>query len=132
MAAHPCRHQSPGIFGPGIVRADARGHSPRAAASWRRAQRRLSPMPPLIEARDLSKTYGKQVALDHVNFTVETGRIVGLIGPNGAGKTTALRAILGLTRYEGRLRVLDHEPFRDRAALMDDACLIADGAVLAA
>jgi len=89
-------------------------------------------MPPLIEAHDLSKNYGKHVALDHVNFAVETGRIVGLIGPNGAGKTTALRAILGLTPYEGRLRVLDREPFSDRAALMRDACFIADVAVLPA
>jgi ABC-2 type transport system ATP-binding protein len=89
-------------------------------------------MPPLIEAHDLSKNYGKHVALDHVNFAVETGRIVGLIGPNGAGKTTALRAILGLTSYEGRLRVLDREPFGDRAALMRDACFIADVAVLPA
>jgi ABC-2 type transport system ATP-binding protein len=89
-------------------------------------------MPPLIEAHDLSKNYGKQIALDHVNFAVETGRIVGLIGPNGAGKTTALRAILGLTPYEGRLRVLDREPFGDRAALMRDACFIADVAVLPA
>jgi ABC-2 type transport system ATP-binding protein len=92
----------------------------------------MSPMPPLIEAHDLSKSYGKHVALDHVNFAVETGRIVGLIGPNGAGKTTALRAILGLTPYEGRLRVLDREPFSDRAALMRDACFIADVAVLPA
>jgi ABC-2 type transport system ATP-binding protein len=89
-------------------------------------------MPPLIEAHDLSKKYGKHVALDHVNFAVETGRIVGLIGPNGAGKTTALRAILGLTPYEGRLRVLNREPFGDRAALMRDACFIADVAVLPA
>jgi ABC-2 type transport system ATP-binding protein len=89
-------------------------------------------MPPLIEAHDLSKKYGKQVALDRVNFAVETGRIVGLIGPNGAGKTSALRAILGLTPYEGRLRVLDREPFGDRAALMRDACFIADVAVLPA
>jgi ABC-2 type transport system ATP-binding protein len=92
----------------------------------------MSAMPPLIEAHDLSKKYGKHVALDQVNFAVETGRIVGLIGPNGAGKTSALRAILGLTSYEGRLRVLDREPFGDRAALMRDACFIADVAVLPA
>ena len=92
----------------------------------------MSPMPPLIEAHDLSKNYGKHAALDHVNFAVEAGRIVGLIGPNGAGKTTALRAILGLTPYQGRLRVLDREPFGDRAALMRDACFIADVAVLPA
>jgi len=87
-------------------------------------------MPPLIQARDLTKKYGKQVALDHVNFAVETGRIVGLIGPNGAGKTSALRAILGLTTYEGQLQVLDLEPFNDRAALMNEASFIADVAVL--
>ena len=66
-------------------------------------------MAPLIEARDLTKQYGKHLALDHVNLSVDAGRIVGLIGPNGAGKTSALRAILGLTTYEGQLSVLGHE-----------------------
>ncbi len=89
-------------------------------------------MPALIEAQDLTKKYGKHVALDHANFTVESGRIVGLIGPNGAGKTSALRAILGLTAYEGQLKVLGREPFRERAELMRDACFIADVAVLPA
>jgi ABC-2 type transport system ATP-binding protein len=87
---------------------------------------------PLIEARDLTKKYGAHVALDRANFSVEAGRIVGLIGPNGAGKTSALRAILGLTAYEGQLRVLDREPFRERTQLMRDACFIADVAVLPA
>jgi len=87
-------------------------------------------MTSLIEARDLTKKYGAQVALDRVNFSVESGRIVGLIGPNGAGKTSALRAVLGLTAYEGRLRVLGREPFRERTQLMHDACFIADVAVL--
>ncbi len=73
-------------------------------------------MPALIEARDLTKKYGAHVALDRANFSVETGRIVGLIGPNGAGKTSALRAILGLTDYDGQLRVLGREPFRERTA----------------
>ena len=87
-------------------------------------------MPALIEARDLTKKYGAHVALDRASFSVEGGRIVGLIGPNGAGKTSALRAILGLTAYEGQLRVLGREPFRDRTALMQDASFIADVAVL--
>ena len=89
-------------------------------------------MPALIEARDLTKKYGAHVALDRANFSVEGGRIVGLIGPNGAGKTSALRAILGLTSYEGSLQVLGREPFRERSALMRDACFIADVAVLPA
>lgn len=87
-------------------------------------------MPALIEARDLTKRYGKHVALDHANFNIQPGRIVGLIGPNGAGKTSALRAILGLSSYEGHLRVLGREPLAERAALMNDACFIADVAVL--
>ena len=89
-------------------------------------------MTAVIEARDLTKKYGAQIALDRASFSVETGRIVGLIGPNGAGKTSALRAILGLTAYEGRLRVLNREPFRERTELMRDACFIADVAVLPA
>ncbi|HEY2676095.1 MAG TPA: ABC transporter ATP-binding protein [Steroidobacteraceae bacterium] len=87
-------------------------------------------MAALIEARDLTKKYGAHLALDRANLTIEAGRIVGLIGPNGAGKTTALRAILGLTAYEGRLTVLGREPFRDRTALMSEASFIADVAVL--
>jgi ABC-2 type transport system ATP-binding protein len=87
-------------------------------------------MSPLIHARDLCKKFGSHVALDHVNFAVQPGRIVGLIGPNGAGKTTALRAVLGLTSYDGALDVLGREPFRERAALMREASFIADVAVL--
>src|SRR5271168_4177126 len=87
-------------------------------------------MPALIEARDLTKKYGAQVALDRASFSVEGGRIVGLIGPNGAGKTTALRAILGLTAYEGQLQLLGLEPLRDRTELMRDASFIADVAVM--
>jgi ABC-2 type transport system ATP-binding protein len=87
-------------------------------------------MSPLIQARDLSKKFGSHVALDHINFAVQPGRIVGLIGPNGAGKTTALRAVLGLTSYDGALDVLGREPFRERAALMREASFIADVAVL--
>src|SRR5271165_611956 len=87
-------------------------------------------MTALIEARELTKKYGSHLALDHASFTIQSGRIVGLIGPNGAGKTTALRALLGLTSYEGELSVLGREPLRERADLMREACFIADVAVL--
>jgi len=83
-----------------------------------------------IEARDLRKTYGSTIALDGVNLTVEEGRIVGLIGPNGAGKSTALNAMLGLTPFQGDLKVLGHNPWSEREALMLDVCFIADVAVL--
>jgi ABC-2 type transport system ATP-binding protein len=86
---------------------------------------------PVIEARGLTKSYGGgRRALDGVSFNIEAGRIVGLIGPNGAGKTTALKAILGLTPFEGELKVLGRNPQLERDELMRDVCFIADVAVL--
>ena len=83
-----------------------------------------------IEARGLRKAFGKTVALDGVNLTVEEGRILGLIGPNGAGKSTALQAMLGLIPYQGALTVLGRDPWTQRDQLMADVCFIADVAVL--
>jgi ABC-2 type transport system ATP-binding protein len=83
-----------------------------------------------IEARGLRKSFGATVALDGVNLRVEEGRILGLIGPNGAGKTTALNAILGLTQFQGELRVLGRDPWTERDQLMRDVCFISDVAVL--
>jgi ABC-2 type transport system ATP-binding protein len=83
-----------------------------------------------IEARGLRKTFGTTIALDGVDMRVEEGRILGLIGPNGAGKTTALNAILGLTPYQGELRVIGRDPWAERDQLMRDVCFIADVAVL--
>jgi ABC-2 type transport system ATP-binding protein len=68
--------------------------------------------------------------LDGIDMRVEEGHILGLIGPNGAGKTTALNAILGLTSYQGELKVLGRDPWTERDQLMRDVCFIADVAVL--
>ena len=84
----------------------------------------------VIEARGLTKRYKRTVAVDNIDLEIPSGRIVGLIGPNGAGKTSALKAILGLATYEGELSVLGKNPSKDRAALMEDVCFIADVAVL--
>jgi ABC-2 type transport system ATP-binding protein len=83
-----------------------------------------------IEARGLRRVFGTTVALDSIDLRIEEGRILGLIGPNGAGKTTALNAIVGLTPYEGELRVLGRDPWTKRDELMRDVCFIADVAVL--
>jgi ABC-2 type transport system ATP-binding protein len=83
-----------------------------------------------IEARGLCKTFGTTVALDGIDLRVEEGRILGLVGPNGAGKTTALNAILGLTSYQGELKVLGRDPWTERDQLMQDVSFIADVAVL--
>ena len=85
---------------------------------------------PVVSARGLRKAYKNKVAVAGADFEIGAGRIVGLIGPNGAGKTTALKAILGLTPFEGELRVLGKDPRSQRDELMNDVCFIADVAVL--
>jgi ABC-2 type transport system ATP-binding protein len=49
-----------------------------------------------IEGRDLTRTFGSFVAVDHVSFGVRTGEVFGFLGANGAGKTTAIRMLTGL------------------------------------
>ena len=84
----------------------------------------------VISAKGLSKSYGKQVAVDNISFEIAPGRIVGLIGPNGSGKTTTLKALLGLIPFEGELSVLGLDPRSQRDALMQDVSFIADVAIL--
>ncbi len=84
----------------------------------------------VVTARGLSKAYRKKKALDGASFEIAPGRIVGLIGPYGAGKTPALKAILGLTPFDGELSVLGRDPRTQRDELMNDICFIADVAVL--
>src|SRR5258708_3627672 len=83
-----------------------------------------------VEARGLRKAFGGTIALAGIDLHVEEGRILGIIGPNGAGKTTAPNAILGLTSYEGELKVLGRDPWMNRDGLMRDVSFIADVAVL--
>jgi ABC-2 type transport system ATP-binding protein len=87
-------------------------------------------MSALIKAKGLKKNYGALRALDDVSLEIEPGRIVGLIGPNGAGKTTALKAILGLTGFEGEMDVLGFDPRTQRHRMMQEVCFIADVATL--
>jgi len=87
-------------------------------------------MMPTIRARNLVRHFGRNRAVDGIDLDIPAGRIVGLIGPNGAGKTTALKAILGLSRFQGELEVLGLRPDRQRDRLMHDVCFIADVAVL--
>ncbi len=55
----------------------------------------------MIEARELTKRFGDKVAVDHLSFTVQPGRVTGFLGPNGAGKSTTMRLILGLDHPNG-------------------------------
>jgi ABC-2 type transport system ATP-binding protein len=66
---------------------------------------------PLVEVRGLSRSYGNNIALDAVDFTITAGRVYGLVGANGAGKTTLLKHLLGLLRPQsGTVRVFGHDP----------------------
>lgn len=53
-------------------------------------------MTPILECRNLTKRYGNKVALDHIQFSLERGKIIGLLGPNGSGKTTLIKLLNGL------------------------------------
>jgi ABC-2 type transport system ATP-binding protein len=81
----------------------------------------------MIDVRDLSRSFGRTVALDHVSFRVEPGEIVALLGPNGAGKTTASRIIAGiLAPSEGDVFVdgisvrADPDSIRARCGMVTD------------
>jgi ABC-2 type transport system ATP-binding protein len=70
-------------------------------------------MPPIIEVRNLRKTYGNAVAVDNVSFQVQPGEIFGLLGPNGAGKTTTLECLEGIRQPDrGDLAVRGVDPTR--------------------
>jgi ABC-2 type transport system ATP-binding protein len=87
-------------------------------------------MTEVVHARNLSKSYGSFQAMRGISFRVEKGSITGLIGPNGAGKSTTLKAMLGLTDFEGELQVLGMDPRSGRQSIMERVCFIADVGVL--
>jgi ABC-2 type transport system ATP-binding protein len=69
--------------------------------------------PGVIEARDLTKRYGNKVAVDHLSFTVQPGRVTGFLGPNGAGKSTTMRLLLGLDHPQTSTATIAGRRYRD-------------------
>ncbi|HEX6472459.1 MAG TPA: ATP-binding cassette domain-containing protein [Streptosporangiaceae bacterium] len=67
----------------------------------------------MIEARNLTKRYGDQIAVNDLSFRVEPGRVTGFLGPNGAGKSTTMRLLLGLDRPQGGDATIDGRHYRD-------------------
>jgi ABC-2 type transport system ATP-binding protein len=67
----------------------------------------------VIAAHDLSKWYGSKLAVDHLSFTVEPGRVTGFLGPNGAGKSTTMRLLLGLDRPDTGYATIGGRAYRD-------------------
>src|SRR5205823_9264175 len=68
------------------------------------------PSPPVIQARELTRYFGRKCAVDTVSFDVPRGSVFAFIGRNGAGKTTAIRMILGLLEpTRGSSTILGYE-----------------------
>jgi ABC-2 type transport system ATP-binding protein len=69
----------------------------------------------MIEAHDLTKRYGDKIAVDHLSFRVEPGRVTGFLGPNGAGKSTTMRLVLGLDRPQEGSATINGKRYADLA-----------------
>lgn len=77
-----------------------------------------APQAPTIEARGLSKRFGRTVALDGLDLVAERCQVVAVLGPNGAGKTSLVRAIATLLRPDrGSLKVLGHDVVKEPQAV---------------
>ena len=90
----------------------------------------MTPVDSAVVLQGVSKRYGAKVALDNLDLIIAPGRIVGLLGPNGSGKTTTMKALLGLTDFEGKVSVLGHDPRLARHRVFEDVCYLADVAIL--
>jgi ABC-2 type transport system ATP-binding protein len=80
----------------------------------------------MIEVRELTKRFGRTLAVDGLTFAVKPGHVTGFLGPNGAGKSTTMRAVLGLDRPDSGSTLVDgrhyeaiHRPMHQVGALLD-------------
>ncbi|HUP64847.1 MAG TPA: ABC transporter ATP-binding protein [Thermoanaerobaculia bacterium] len=83
-------------------------------------------MPPVLLARNLSKQFGKRVAVDDVSLELQRGEILGFLGPNGAGKTTTIRMLVGLIRpTRGSVQIGGHDLEREfEPAMRKVGCIV--------
>jgi ABC-2 type transport system ATP-binding protein len=70
----------------------------------------------MIEVRELTKRFGRQVAVDGLSFTVQPGQVTGFLGPNGAGKSTTMRVIVGLDHPTQGAATVNGRPYADHVA----------------
>ncbi len=70
-------------------------------------------METVIKVENLTRKFGDFVAVDHINFEVQSGEVIGYLGPNGSGKTTTIRMLLGLLKpSDGKATVLGYDVFK--------------------
>ena len=76
-------------------------------------------MAAILECKDLCKRYDKTQALEHVSFSIEPGRIVGLLGPNGSGKSTLMKIANGLLTWDsGEILINGNAPGRETKSIV--------------
>ena len=74
----------------------------------------------MIEVKDLVKKYGDHVAVDHLSFTIEKGKIYGFLGPNGAGKSTTMNMITGyIASTQGEILIDGHMTTKGKTVTID-------------
>jgi ABC-2 type transport system ATP-binding protein len=83
-------------------------------------------MESMIEVRELTKHYGRTVAVDSLSFTVRPGHVTGFLGPNGAGKSTTMRMIVGLDRPTGGTTTVNGRPYAAHRAPLREAGALLD------
>lgn len=72
-------------------------------------------MSTIVECKNLSHSYGKNKALDNINLTIESGKIVGLFGPNGSGKTTLIKKLAGMIHDNTNAINICGNPVREKS-----------------
>src|SRR6266567_226945 len=107
-----CRPRRSGSISSSASR--SRSTIPRGYSSPDSPPTPMSDEPYAVETRDLTRRFGKRVAVDHLNLHVRAGELYGFLGPNGAGKSTTLRMLCGILEpSEGGGRVLGIDLTRD-------------------
>jgi ABC-2 type transport system ATP-binding protein len=87
-------------------------------------------MEALIEARGLTKRFGRTTAVDNLSFAVRAGRVTGFVGPNGAGKSTTMRMILGLDRPDRGGALVGGRPYRNLRTPLREVGALLDAAAV--
>src|SRR5580700_11310105 len=86
---------------------------------------------PALQFAGLTKRFGENVAVDHIDLVVPPGSFFGLVGPNGAGKTTSLSMAVGLLRPDGgTVRIFGHDVWADPVTAKALIGVLPDGLAL--
>ena len=80
----------------------------------------------MIEVRNLTKRFGKTVAVDDLSFDVRPGRVTGFLGPNGSGKSTTMRCMVGLDRHERGTTTFEGRDYRQLRSPLHEVGILLD------